>query len=604
MSTPSANPADQSVPPAEAYAARLLLLEEQTAHLDAMNNRLGTVRLSLGVALLVAAGFALFKMAFSPAWLLLPIAAFGGVVPYHMRVRQLLSRARRGVDFYRAGLARIEDRWMGRGEQGERFADAHHVYSADLDLFGAGGLFELLCVARTRMGEDTLARWLLAPAKREEIDARQQAVTELRARLDLREALAILGNRSTAGVSPDALLSWVNSPSRLAQQWLKWVIRGLAIAFVAAALVWYVTGLLSPVLVVLVIEACCATALKRQLRATINAAETTFENLDLLAKFLGVLERQRFSARWLLDRMQSLRSHDLEASRAIGALRTLVQVIESRRNPFVAILDVPLMISVQAAVAAEAWRSSHRHAVASWLDAVGEFEALTSLATYSFEHPSDPFPGWIDGGPALRARGIAHPLIPKSRVVGNDVEIDERTGLLLVSGSNMSGKSTLLRAVGINTVLAMAGAPVRAQRLDMTPLQVGASIRVNDSLREGSSRFYAEILRLKQVFALSGQGLPLLALLDEVLQGTNSADRRVGAQGIVRALVRSGAIGLVTTHDLALAEIDSRDGVRITNVHFQDEIDNGQMKFDYKLRPGVVTKSNALELMRAIGLEV
>jgi DNA mismatch repair ATPase MutS len=150
----------------------------------------------------------------------------------------------------------------------------------------------------------------------------------------------------------------------------------------------------------------------------------------------------------------------------------------------------------------------------------------------------------------------------------------------------------------------MAGAPVRAQRLEMTPLQVGASIRINDSLREGSSRFYAEIVRLRQIFALSGQSTPLLVLLDELLQGTNSTDRRIGAQGIVRALARNGAIGLVTTHDLALAEIDSRDGVRITNVHFQDEIEDGQMKFDYKLRPGVVIKSNALELMRAIGLEV
>jgi DNA mismatch repair ATPase MutS len=188
--------------------------------------------------------------------------------------------------------------------------------------------------------------------------------------------------------------------------------------------------------------------------------------------------------------------------------------------------------------------------------------------------------------------------------VANDVDVDAGTGLLLISGSNMSGKSTLLRAVGINTVLAMAGAPVRAQRLEMTALQVGASIRINDSLREGSSRFYAEIVRLRQIFELSGGSLPLLALLDELLQGTNSADRRVGGQGIVRALAQSGAIGLVTTHDLALAEIDRRDGVRITNVHFQDEIENGQMKFDYKLRPGVVTKSNALELMRAVGLKV
>ncbi|HET7133812.1 MAG TPA: mismatch repair protein, partial [Gammaproteobacteria bacterium] len=282
----------------------------------------------------------------------------------------------------------------------------------------------------------------------------------------------------------------------------------------------------------------------------------------------------------------------------------LVEVMESRRNSFMALLDVPLMISVQAAAAVESWRRTHRHAIAAWLEVVGEFEALDCLATYSYEHPGDPFPEWIEGPPAFRARRLAHPLIPRSKAVPNDVALDDTTGLLLVSGSNMSGKSTLLRAVGLNTVLAMAGAPVRATRLELTPLQVGASIRINDSLREGSSRFYAEIVRLRQIFELCGRSPSLLVLLDELLQGTNSADRRVGAQGIVRALVKGGVIGMVTTHDLALAEIDSHDGVRITNVHFQDEIENGRMKFDYTLRPGVVTRSNALELMRAVGLEV
>jgi hypothetical protein len=605
MNTPKdASLAAPALAPSEEYAARLRALEDQAARLEATNNRVGTARLFLGIAFLIAAGFSLFGSAFSPAWLLVPVLVFGCFVLYHARVRRRLSRAQRGVDFYRVGLARVEDRWMGTSERSERFSDPHHIYSADLDLFGAAGLFELLCSARTRMGEDTLARWLLAPAKREEIAARQQAIAEIRALLDLREELAVIGEQSTAGVKPDALLSWAGSPNRLQQKWIKWVIRGLAIAFVGAVVLWYGTGLLSPLLVVLVIEVCCAYAFKRQLRETIHAAENTFENLDLLANFLAILERQRFSARWLLDRVHGLRSRDVEASRAIGTLRTIVQVIESRRNPFVAMLDVPLMISVQAAVAAEAWRRDYRHAVATWLDVVGEFEALASLAAYSYEHPADPFPEWTDGGPAFRARGIAHPLIPTRKAVDNDVEVDEGTGLLLVSGSNMSGKSTLLRAVGVNTVLAMAGAPVRAQRLEMTPLQVGASIRINDSLREGSSRFYAEIVRLRQIFALSGQSTPLLVLLDELLQGTNSTDRRIGAQGIVRALARNGAIGLVTTHDLALAEIDSRDGVRITNVHFQDEIEDGQMKFDYKLRPGVVIKSNALELMRAIGLEV
>ena len=176
--------------------------------------------------------------------------------------------------------------------------------------------------------------------------------------------------------------------------------------------------------------------------------------------------------------------------------------------------------------------------------------------------------------------------------------------MLLISGSNMSGKSTLLRTVGINTVLAMAGAPVRAQRLRLSPLQVGANIRINDSLHEGSSRFYAEITRLRQLNELAARTPPLLFLLDEVLQGTNSRDRFVGAQGVIRALLERGAIGLVTTHDLALTEIDVAGRGQLRNLHFQDELQEGRMKFDFKLHEGIVTKSNGLELMRSIGLDV
>jgi DNA mismatch repair ATPase MutS len=188
--------------------------------------------------------------------------------------------------------------------------------------------------------------------------------------------------------------------------------------------------------------------------------------------------------------------------------------------------------------------------------------------------------------------------------VRNDVSITPPTRVLLISGSNMSGKSTLLRTIGINTVLAMAGAPVRAQSMELTPLHVGASIRINDSLHEGSSRFYAEITRLRQLLDLSERTPPLLFLLDEVMQGTNSKDRRVGAEGVLRAFLDRGAIGLISTHDLALTDIESPASQRLKNMHFQDEIVDGKIRFDFKLREGVVTKSNGIELMRSIGLDV
>jgi len=262
------------------------------------------------------------------------------------------------------------------------------------------------------------------------------------------------------------------------------------------------------------------------------------------------------------------------------------------------------MYSVQVAFAVETWRKAHGPALRSWLTAVGEIEAILSLAGYSYEHAADPFPEFVEGDACFDSDELGHPLLPAAVCTRNNVSICGATRVLLVSGSNMSGKSTLMRAIGINIVLAMAGAPVRAAHLRLTPLHVGASIRVNDSLQEGSSRFYAEIMRLKQVFDLAGHTPWLLFLLDELLQGTNSKDRRIGAEGILRALLQRGAIGLISTHDLALTEIGEPLDQNIKNVHFQDELENGRMKFDYKLREGLVTKSNGLELMRSVGLDV
>jgi DNA mismatch repair ATPase MutS len=241
--------------------------------------------------------------------------------------------------------------------------------------------------------------------------------------------------------------------------------------------------------------------------------------------------------------------------------------------------------------------------VGRWIAAVGEMGALISLAGYAYERPADPFPEFVEGPALFEAEAIGHPLIPESRSVRNDLRLGPDMGVLMVSGSNMSGKSTLLRTAGANVVLAMAGAPVRARRLRVSPLAVGASIKVVDSLQHGSSRFYSQITRLKQLLDIAAGPMPLLFLLDELLHGTNSHDRRIGAEAVVDSLVRRGAIGLVTTHDLALAQIGAL-AHRGANVHFEDHFENGQMTFDYRLRPGVVQKSNALLLMRSVGLEV
>lgn len=263
-----------------------------------------------------------------------------------------------------------------------------------------------------------------------------------------------------------------------------------------------------------------------------------------------------------------------------------------------------LLWRTQCAFAVERWRKECGARVSRWLEAVGEIEALNMLAGYSFEHPSDPFPEIREEPACFVADGLGHPLIPEDLCVKNDVRMDDNLRTLIVSGSNMSGKSTLLRSVGINAVLALAGGTVRARRLVLSPLAVGASIRITDSLQEGSSRFYAEILRLRRLVETGRGPLPLLFLLDELLHGTNSHDRKIGSEGIVRGLLRLGAIGMITTHDLALSHIEELLAPHAANVHFEDHLEEGKIRFDYRLRPGVVQRSNALELMRSIGLDV
>jgi len=589
---------------AEEYRERLRAREIDVHRLEAVHIRLGNVRLFLALAAAGIAWESLHRHRFSPWWTLLPLLLFAAIAIHHSRILKARDRAQRAAAFYQNGLARIENRWFGSGQTGERFNDPHHVYAGDLDLFGRGSLFELLSTARTRMGEEALASWLLTPSAVDDIEERHAAVRELRDQLDLREDLAVVGKDAAVGVYGQALLSWAEGPNRMGPEWIRWWSLILGVSAVATVTIWGWLGTATPLILVLVLETVLRRRLGKPLEELLHSSEHAFHDLGLLSGVLARVEQQPFSAARLEQLQRQLSSHGVQSSVAIARLRTIIDLSDSRRSLILAVLDIPLMYSVQVAFAAERWRRVHGRAVGSWLSAIAEIEALLSLATYSYEHPGDPFPEFVHGAPCLDAAEIGHPLIPPGNLIGNTVRLGDGIRVLLVSGSNMSGKSTLLRTVGINVVLAMAGATVRAERLRLSPLRVGASIRINDSLQEGSSRFYAEITRLRQLFDLAGSKPPLLFLLDELLEGTNSNDRRIGAERVLCAMLKRGAVGLISTHDLALADIEGTLNGQLHNVHFQEEFENGHMSFDYKLREGVVTKSNGLALMRSIGLDV
>ena len=594
----------QAASPSEEYKQRLRDRERLAAHYNRLHLRIGNIRLFLVITALAAAWFSVHSGVFSPWWLLIFPLLFLSLVAVHTRVLRKRACAERAADFYRRGIARVEDRWAGSGGIAAEVDTRASLYAADLDLFGAGSLFELLSLARTRMGEDTLAAWLLKPSPVPEILERQTAVAELRNRLDLREDAAILGDDLKTGVHPKELTQWAEASTEVVKTWLRWTSLALAIAAVAEAIVWAESGTKLPFFVIVFVETVVAAIYRKRTAAILHSTEHALEDLKLLLSLLARIERERFESPRLRALGADLFSHDVAASYAIGRLRIIVEQIRSLENPALRLLDIPLMYSLQVAFAAHAWRESHGSKVRIWLNALGEIEGLLSFSAYSYEHPADPFPEFVEGPPCLIATAIGHPLLAAAKCVRNDISLGGATKLAIISGSNMSGKSTLMRAAGINTVLAMAGAPVRAAKLQLTPLQIGASILINDSLQEGSSRFYAEITRLRGICTLAEQQPPVLFLLDELLQGTNSQDRLTGAQGIVRALLASGAIGLVSTHDLALTQIGANGDNRIRNLHLQDRIEAGRMVFDFKLQDGVVTKSNGVELMRLIGLKV
>jgi hypothetical protein len=591
--------------PAEAFARRLAARRARAQELAAWDRRLSNARLA-AFAAGVAAAIAVFAArALAPAWLLPPAALFVGLVVAHDRVIRRRERAERAVRFYEHGLARLGHRFAGSGEPGERFRDPHHPYAEDLDLFGRGSLFELLCRARTREGEDRLASWLLAPARPPELTERQDAVHELTPELDLREDLAVLGENVRAGLHAAALRSWGQAPPPFARlRALRIAAAALSLVTLAALGLWIGSGAGPiPFLVAVAVQGAFAYALQHPIGRVAAAADLPARDLALFAELLARLEAERPRSARLVALRAALDSDGAPPSRRIAQLRRLVDLLEARRNQLFAPLAALLLWKTQVGLALEAWRTRHGAALGRWIDVVGELEALSSLAGFAYERPDATFPELAQGDPRFEVSALRHPLIPPERCVPNDLRLGREPAVLVVSGSNMSGKSTLLRSAGTATLMALAGAPVCAERLRLTPLQVGASLRTHDSLQEGVSRFQAELLRLRQIKDLAERGdPPVFFLLDEILHGTNSHDRALGAEAIVRGLIERGAIGLVTTHDLALAKVAEALAPRAANVHFEDQMVDGRMVFDYMLRPGVVMRGNALELMKAMGL--
>jgi hypothetical protein len=592
--------------PGVEYGRRLAAWRDRTARLERVHLFVSNLRLVVAGIIALTLWLAFVRPTISALWPVAGLIAFLVLVVVHARGLLRLERARCAEAMYLRGLDRLAGRRAGTSRDGAGFLDGH-PYARDLDLFGPGSLFELLNTARTEAGEQALAGWLCAGAAFEVVMARQAAVDELRHKLDFREDLAILASE-TAISRTGALATWA-SATPVGLTWTA-AFGFAACATVLVMIVWlvYRETLAFPWLVGwLVVEYVVAMAWHPRISRVLGPITTPERDLSLVAELLGRLESEPYTAPHLVALKAALLTQGVPPSRRIAQLRRYVSWLDSARNQIFAPFLYALLLPQQIAVAIDRWHAQYGRAVVEWLQTIGQIEALSAFGMYAYEHPADPFPSLVtDGTRLFDADAIGHPLMAADVAVPNDVRLGD-TGdphVMIVSGSNMSGKSTLMRSIGVNVVLALAGAPVRATRLRLSPLAIGATLRIEDSLQAGHSRFYAEILRIKSIVDTARGGAPLLFLLDEILHGTNSYDRRLGAEAIVASLVRLGAIGLITTHDLALTELPEMLGPVAANWHFEDRLENGRMVFDYRMRPGIVEHSNALALMRAIGLDV
>jgi hypothetical protein len=591
---------------AAAYRGRLDECSRTARELARSDRQLVRIRVLVFIVALILAFVCLGEQFVSWAWMLIPGLAFAALIVIHSKLVQRLRAAQACEQFYGDAVARLTGQWKSLPETGAAFRDSTHAWSQDLDVFGPGSLFQRINQCRTLPGKRTLAEWMTTVPSAEDVLTRQRQAESLTDAIALRERLATIADCGDWESAEAVLKSWIHQPAHRIPRPVLYASGLLgAVGVVALVLVLLQVIPLTALLLILAFQAPLIYLTRDQIRsvaATVDDVELALRQLSSVAREFEQYEFQEDSLRSLQARL-SAAGHI--ASEEIYRLSTSIRWLDnSKRNQFFAPIAWICGLLVILTDRIELWRELHGHKVGDWLHVCATLEALLSIAAFNFENPDYCLPTIHEEAREYQASQLGHPLLPRSECVRNDVSLTAERPLILISGSNMSGKSTLLRSIGSNAVLAFCGGRVNAASLTLYPFQLGTAMRVSDSLQEGKSLFFSVVQRLKAVVDLTAGSRTVLFLLDEILHGTNSHDRRRGAEAVIRTLVDRGGLGIVTTHDLALTRIvDSMDG-KAVNMHFEDQVVDGRMMFDYQLRNGVVERSNAIELMRMMGLDV
>ena len=591
-----------------AYEERLRRAREALAALDRRGGWIAHAR-----ATSFLTGMALLGSRFShllPPWSLpLGLGCFGGYIALmvtHHRILKREARERLRVLLNERGIARMTGAWREFPSRGEAYLSPSHLYASDLDLFGQGSLFQLLDETATRAGEDKLAQLLLVPGAVEEIKERQGAVKELAAALDFRQQLCLEGRGATANkADPGSFIRWSSENSPLSS--VRWA-RALPFVIPPLTLLLWLLGKLELIpgawaWLGLAVQLVIVHQTKGALGAVFNGISMGEGALTRLEGTFRVVEQQPFFHPRLKALSAGLTGASERASKRLHQIARWYGWAELRRTQLHAVINLLLLWDLFFLFRLDDWRKENGQSVAGWFDAMAELEALSALGGFAFERPAATYPELVAGPARFEAEGLGHPLLDQP--VLNDVRLSTAGAALVLTGSNMSGKTTLLRSVGVTAVLALAGAPVLARRASLSGLRVLTSMRVKDSLERGVSYFYAEVLRLKAILdAAQASHGAVLVLLDEILMGTNTRERQYASREVIRLLRETGGLLIVATHDLTLGTLEAETQGAVKNGHFVDEVVDGKMSFDYRLREGVVTSTNAVRVLLAAGIPI
>lgn len=491
-------------------------------------------------------------------------------------------------------------------ETGKTFISAEHPYAADLDIFGQNSLFQLLNRCTTDMGRRRLAQWLLVPAAVQEIQTRQNAIKELALEPDRIQELQALGMHFKDNKDNTLpLMHWLKEQDmELDRTYLGVAAYGLPLVTFALLGLSIFTGMnIYPFLGAIAINAIVLKQVFNLSLETSKKTEASIKSIKRLVLLIGQVETSHFNT----EKLQAIQSHFLHqgysAAAEIRKLQKILDYLLSRANLFYVIINTLLLIDIHLLKAAQRWKRRNRPWVEQWFDAIADLESLNSLAGFHFANPEYAFPHIAKDFYQFKATSLGHPLIPGSERVSNDFSLEGKDAISIITGSNMSGKSTFLRTVGLNAVLALSGAPACARSLEISVMQVFTSMRTQDNLEEHISSFYAELKRIRQLLDRLEEGEKVMFMLDEILKGTNSKDRHRGAEALIKQLSQLDCTGMISTHDIELGEL-TKTLPNVVNYSFNSKIVGEEIIFDYKLESGICHSFNASKLMQKIGIEL